>query len=66
MTSGLRIQSVNGNIELIPKEDLLLSPVFGKVGIGTSDPTYNLHVAGTGVTRFLVQSTDNDQASFDL
>jgi len=39
---------------------------IGKVGIGTSSPVYNLHVAGTGVTRFLVESTDNNQASFDL
>lgn len=38
----------------------------GKVGIGTDDPLYNLHVGGSGVTRFLVESNSDDQASFDL
>jgi len=39
----------------------------GFVGIGTAtDPSYHLHVASAGVVRLLVQSTDNNQASFDM
>jgi hypothetical protein len=39
----------------------------GFVGIGTAtDPIYHLHIASAGVTRVLVQSTDNNQASFDM
>lgn len=57
MTNGMRIGTTNGN--------LLFDPA-GNVGIGTSNPLYNLHVEGSGVTRFLVKSADDDQASFDL
>ena len=46
MTSGLRVNAVSGNIELIPKEDLLLSPTSGNVGVGTSTPRNTFHVSG--------------------
>ena len=37
----------------------------GSVGIGTTSPSYPLHVRGSGIQRMLVESTDN-QAGIGL
>jgi len=68
--SGGTLDLNSGNDFKVDTSDIsnafFINKSSGKVGIGTSSPTYNLHVASAGVTRFLVQSTNNGQASFDL
>ena len=77
-TGGIMLKDSSGNVELTTSgtHGFNIQPnggstVFrvdqdGNVGIGTSSPSYKLHVSGTGGTRMSITNTDTNWAALQI
>ena len=56
----------NGTTPYLHINSLLFGAAAGNVGIGTTSPSYKLHVSGTGGTRMSITNTDTNWAALQI